>query len=113
MLQTREQAHSPLPLSPDVKAGAGAMEDRMLLLAASFPTLRGVLERWDPQALDAFTCGPAPGSGAFHAARFVLSVFNAKAEWQCGRFDLHRALWSWDAEHRAAFMAWARAPWWP
>lgn len=86
---------------------------QMLDLAASFPTLHGVLTTWDPQRLDRWACGPEPGSGGFHAACFVLSVFNAQANWQCGAFDLHRALWSWDASHRAAFTAWVQAPWWP
>ncbi len=86
---------------------------RMLSLAATFPTLRGVLQRWDPEALDAFACGPVPGAGAFHAARFILSVYHAEADWRCGRFELHRALSAWDAEHRAAFIGWVRAPWWP
>lgn len=27
-------------------------------------------------------------------------------------FDAHAALAVWDAEHRAAFLAWASAPWW-
>ena len=89
------------------------VEQRILALSASFPTLHGVLDRWDPEVLDRWACGPVPGSGAFHAARFVLSVFNADAPWQCGPFELHRALCAWDAAHRAAFLAWARAPWWP
>jgi hypothetical protein len=88
-------------------------ERRMLSLTASFPTLRGVLDVWDPDYLDRWACGPEPGSGAFHACRFVLSVWNPGADWKAGRFDLHPALWVWDAEHRAAFVAWARTPWWP
>ena len=87
--------------------------ERLLALSASFPTLRGVLDRWDPEALDRWACGPVPGSGAFHAAAFCLSVYNADAPWQCGPFDLQRALGTWDAAHRAAFLAWVRAPWWP
>ncbi len=85
----------------------------MLELTASFPTLRGVLDEWDPVRLDEWACGPEPGSGAFRAAQFVLSVFNSEADWQCGRFDLQRALGTWDAAHRAAFMAWLQSPWWP
>jgi hypothetical protein len=85
----------------------------MLELAASFPTLRNVLPSWDPQALDQWACGPGPGAGAFRAAQFVLSVWNAEANWQCGSFELHRAMWAWDAQHRAAFAAWVQEPWWP
>jgi hypothetical protein len=85
----------------------------MLELAASFPSLRGVLTTWDPESLERWACGPVPGSGGFHAATFVLTLWNADAEWRCGRFDLHRALGAWDAQHRAAFLAWAQRPWWP
>lgn len=86
---------------------------RMLAIATSFPTLQGVLRGWDPDVLDQWACGPVPGSGAFHAARFTLSVWNPEADWRCGRFDMHRALWAWDEHHRAAFAAWVQKPWWP
>lgn len=86
---------------------------QMLELATSFPTLRGVLGEWDPERLDQWACGPVPGSGAFHAARFVLSVWNSEADWQSGGFDLHRALIAWDRNHREAFISWVEAPWWP
>ena len=71
------------------------------------------LHSWDAERLDRWACGLVPGSGAFHAAAFCSSVYNADAPWQCGPFDLQRALGTWDAAHRAAFLAWVRAPWWP
>lgn len=89
--------------------------ERMSILAKSFPTLRGArgLAPWDPEALDSWACGPVPGSGAQHAARFVFAVWNSAARWSCGRFDAVRALGSWDRDHQAAFLAWATEPWWP
>lgn len=87
--------------------------EQMLALAESFPTLRGVLRAWDPTALDRWALLPSHGAGAFNAARFVLSVYNPRADWKCGHFDVHLALWSWDAEHHAAFAAWVQKPWWP
>ena len=37
----------------------------------------------------------------------------AQAEvWQVGPFDVMAALGTWDDAHRAAFAAWAAAPWW-
>ncbi len=87
----------------------------MAALARSFPTLLTApgLSPWRPDELDRWACGPVPGSGALHAARFVLAVWNFHAEWDCGRFDAVRALGAWDADHRAAFVAWAARPWWP
>lgn len=64
------------------------------------------------------------GGGQRDAALFVLSIWDFRADWgdECGlrrddgptggRFDVHRALGNWDPSHRAAFLAWARAPWW-
>lgn len=64
------------------------------------------------------------GGGRRDAALFVLSVWSSSIDWgdECGlrrddgptggRFDVHRALGNWDPSHRAAFLAWARQPWW-
>lgn len=92
-----------------------SMYDRMATLAQSFPTLRDApgIQPWDPERLDTWAVGPAPGHGAFCAARFVLAVWNSTDEWQCGTFDVMEALACWDREHRAAFLEWAREPWWP
>jgi hypothetical protein len=91
---------------------------RMSALALSFPELArhgspapGV-DPWDPAALEEWSCGPTPGSGALAAARFVLGVWNVRAEWRCGPFTL-ADFGAWDLAHREAFLAWARAPWWP
>lgn len=87
----------------------------MSALARSFPTLTAAkgLEPWSPEELEAWACGPVPGSGALHAARFVLAVWNANASWECGGFEVVKALGAWDAAHRAAFLSWAAQPWWP
>ena len=90
------------------------MRERMAKLATTFPSLRGArgASPWDAKSLEEWACGPAPGSGALHSARFLLSLWN-QAEWRCGRFDVFDAMASWDREHRAAFIAWAEKPWWP
>ena len=82
-------------------------------LAESFPTLRGAsgVSPWDPDKFEAWACGPAPGSGALAAARFVLAVYAIGAEWKCGRFDVVHAMNVWDEDHREAFVAWACDPW--
>lgn len=96
------------------------LREQMVLLARSFPTLEHVsaLEYEDgsginPTGLDKWACGPEPGHGALCAARFILAVFNSRSTWKCGKFDLMEAMGCWDTRHRAAFVAWAKEPWWP
>jgi hypothetical protein len=50
--------------------------------------------------------------GSKHCARFVLSVWASHYSWKVGAFDLHAAMRRWDQANRAAFLAWAREPWW-
>ncbi len=82
-------------------------------LALSFPTLVGRpgTNPWNAERLDRWASGPAPSSGAFYAATFVLAVYNNRAPWASGKFDVIAAMNVWDQVHRAAFVAWARAPW--
>jgi hypothetical protein len=89
-------------------------EVKVQQLASAFPTLLGAdgINPWDPNGLDAWACGPAPGHGARHAARFVLAVWNNDAEWECGRFDVVEALSVWGDGQRSVFLAWVLAPWW-
>jgi hypothetical protein len=89
----------------------------IVALAKTFPTLangaRAVLvEPFDAEALDAWaTTAPERTTASEHAARFILSVYNFKTEWKCGAFYATPALAKWDDAHRAAFLAWARRPW--
>lgn len=101
----------------------------MCELVWSFPTLRRTPATTMVTAGDwdsiAFANYWATGSGGEKdAALFVLSVWNPASDWEecCGlsrggenggRFNLHTALGNWDDGHRSAFIAWARAPWWP
>lgn len=91
------------------------MQLRMQQLVSSFLTLReapGAVP-WDPERLDTWATDEAePESGGQHAARFVLSVWSGR-KWRCGTFELAKAWAIWDADHRAACMAWLNSPWWP
>jgi len=86
-------------------------DERMAALAESFPCLACVpgVRPWDPAALDAAASNLS--SGGAHAARFVLEVHNCYQRWRAGPFRLVDALGAWDAEHRAAWKAWAADPW--
>jgi hypothetical protein len=88
---------------------------RMSGLALSFPGLVGAPGTlpFDAEALDAWAAAGGIGNGSQHAARFVLSVWNYRAERAAGPFNAVHALGVWDADHRAAFLAWAQDPWWP
>lgn len=87
---------------------------RMEVLALSFPSLRyapGVAP-WDAELFADWAAGPVPSHGMLCAAQFVLRVWNHYEEWPCGKFDVMDALGCWDYEHHAAFLEWAKAPWW-
>lgn len=94
----------------------------MIGLAASFPSLgraryfRKVGEsfEFDPIGLNRWIrTSPGVGAGSLMAGRFVLQVWNPHTKWTAGRFNVVEALQRWDEVHRAAFLAWARDPWWP
>lgn len=101
----------------------------MSVLGRLFPTLRGAdgIEPWDADRFLAWLCGPVPSSGAQHAGRFLLSVWNPSTDWRevardggiegaderLRRFDIHDAAGTWDEPHRLACMTWLDAPFWP
>lgn len=89
------------------------MSADMEKLAQSFPSLKRApgVAPFDPAKLEAWACGPVPSSGAAHAARFVLHVWNFRHSWKCGQFDLFAAINVWDEGHAKAFRAWAERPW--
>lgn len=91
---------------------------RMVDLALSFPTLRNApladkYGEFDARYFARWADRTLYSSGARHAARFVLMVFNSSTRWKIGRFDLSHAMQTWDGAHREAFVAWAKDPWWP
>lgn len=99
----------------DGEINYGDTRRRMTSLATSFPTLRNAdgVYPFDARRLSRWCrTSPATTSASRHAARFVLAVWNATTKWSCGRFDAVDALATWDGEHRAAFLEWAKRPWW-
>lgn len=98
--------------------------EAMVALAKRFPSMRGVpgTDPFEVGALVRWLNGPAPTSGSRHAAMFLLHVWNAETDWRefglkvkagYGRFNLGRAVASWDYEHRAACLEWLEAPFFP
>lgn len=99
-------------------------DDAMTVLAHLFPTLRDVkaCDPFSATALVHWLNTASEGEGSRHAALFLLSVWNPDADWRTaglkvkpgfGRFNLTRAMGTWDREHRAACLAWVEAPFWP
>lgn len=103
----------------------------MTELARSFPSMcsvDGAGGGWNIGGVIAWLNSGAPTSGSRWAAMFLLSVWSPTTNWRddlgthgidipadsphC-RFDVNRAMQSWDAAHRAAFVAWAKDPFWP
>lgn len=87
------------------------MKIRLSELCATFPALRG-MEGTAPWDADRLATRWHTASGGERAAIcFVLNVWNHHARWHCGPFtmnDFSRL----DEDNRAAFVAWAREPWW-
>lgn len=92
--------------------------ERMSKLAESFPALGrwkmppGV-RPWDPAAL--LEQHGSMSHGEQLVVRFLIGVWGGGAEalWNMKPFDFFEAWGCWDDEQRAAFVAWARAPFWP
>ena len=88
---------------------------RMTELARTFPTLQNAdgLDPFEPSRLAKWLRGPAPCHAAIHAGRFLLHLFNSRARYNVGSFQVADAFATWDHKHRDAFIAWCVAPWWP
>ncbi len=93
-------------------------KEKLRRFLRSFPALEHApgIEPFDAEKLDAWAAGPC-SHGERCTAQFVLSVWGhttaKNCPWACGPFDVMDALGVWDETHRAAFLAWARDPWWP
>lgn len=90
------------------------LRDRMTALAQSFPCLMNAwgIEPFEPEELNRWAA-----SGLSHGQRttacFILNVWDGSTEWEAGRFDVMEAFRVWDPSHHAAFLEWAKDPWWP
>jgi hypothetical protein len=97
----------------------------MSQLANLFPTMRGVpgTNPWNVEKLIAWLNTGAPTSGSWHAAMFLLGVWNPSTKWNqegvrmrkgaSGKFDLFAAYAAWDHKHIQAMQEWIAAPFWP
>jgi hypothetical protein len=98
--------------------GRGDSRAAMTELARAFHALRTTkppgVSPWEPEALLEWVENSGASTYSLACAHFVLSVWNTRdTEDVLGPFNVMRALAGWDREHRAAFVEWARAPWWP
>lgn len=103
-------------------------KSRFQSLVESFPSLRrapGAVP-WDAMRFLGWLCSTGLSHGELLAARFVLGVWNAQADWEheaklagmstpaaAKRFDLLEAAAVWDRAHLDAVQAWLKEPFWP
>ncbi len=94
----------------EVTSGAAILYGyaKLVDLAMSFPSL-ATRKIEGPEELEAIATDPGNGTGVRCAARFCLYVWtqNKHHGW-----DLADSWKRWDDKHRAAWQAWAAAPWW-
>lgn len=109
-------------------------QNAMANLCTLFPSLRGVpgTDPWDSMLLLRWLLtSEAVTTGSIHAAKFVLQVWNSRADYQQGArddvqdgglglhdavftpFNVVEALAAWDGLHTKAFLTWAETPFWP
>lgn len=82
------------------------IEEKMSALVKSFNLGLPGENPWDPEKLKK-SIGVL-SSGERMSAQFLLWVWNHYDN----EFDLFTALNRWDDDRLAAFVAWAKAPWW-
>lgn len=81
-------------------------ESKIVLIADTFPSLakaEGVWP-WNPNRLDLWASELGRTAEAVHSARFLLRLWNAECDWECGRFNAQAAIRIWDRIHRRAFL---------
>jgi len=94
-----------------------SIEQKMAELALSFPSIRGLIEQEVLQGIDPWSITVLRrnleempfelGRGVTQAIKFVLWVWHGGND-----FNLYVAWSYWDEEHRAAWLDWAKEPWW-
>jgi hypothetical protein len=102
-----------------------SLTQAMSELANLFPTMRGVpgTDPWNVQQLLAWMNTGAPTTGSWHAAMFLLGVWNPHTKWNqeglrmrkgaSGKFDLFVAMHGWDQQHIDAAREWIANPFFP
>jgi hypothetical protein len=101
------------------------LTEAMSVLAELFPTMRGVrgTKPWNVHELIAWMNTGAPTTGSWHAAMFLLGVWDPHTKWNqegvkmrkgaSGKFDLFVAMQGWDQQHIDAAMEWIQSPFFP
>ncbi len=92
---------------------------RMEQLARSFPCLKDcpAIHPWNGIKLQSWAEEQANMFKLTHnllsSVSFLLYLWNPAHPWKCAPFNVLDAFFSWDDEHRQAFLNWAQDPWWP
>jgi hypothetical protein len=81
-------------------------EYHLEVLASRFPSLKDArgISPWNPNQLDIWASEFGRDQNAFHAAKYLLALWNAHNGWECGPFDPKAAIQVWDRVHRRTFL---------
>ena len=84
-------------------------------LVMSFPSMyqKPGTKPWDALEFDDWASSPGATPGMKCTAKFLLCVWDPRTNWTTGPFNFIEAMQTWDPAHHAAFMLWAKNPWWP
>ncbi len=80
-------------------------------LVDSFGIKKPGTNPWDAELLDQQMQGASHGEKC--TIQFLLNLWNAGHQWQCGQFDFFDAISTWGVKQRQAFIDWATDPWRP
>jgi len=84
---------------------------RWQALVDSFQLRKPGTDPWDALTLAANFNGASHGERC--VIQFLLNLWDASGNWDCGKFDVIEAYSVWDEKNRNAFLKWATEPWWP
>ncbi len=78
----------------------------MSQFAELFPSLGNAegIWPWSPDRLDNWAAESDRSENELHSARYLLNLWNAENDWNCGFFDQNTATKAWDSKHRGVFL---------
>lgn len=93
---------------PDMPHAVKVTQTKMQALINSFPALKGRAGWRGDDSAHFRKCMTGMSSGEYCAAEFVLYVWNRVDN----KFDMDRAINTWDQQNMDVFLDWLQNPWW-